>query len=309
MVFIMKVMTFFIIYLYNVFFINYSVNLLEVRSRIMIKIFPIFISTISMILIYKKIYITFLYVIILILQIVIYKIIFYDSIETIYCIQVYQIFCIIMGRDIAISILSILLGKSLHQVIQSYELYILTFALAGVLTIIVELNFDKICNLNMSKKLLINRKNLKMIILTSTSIVIILLNANTTYYYASDIMSITYILLINRICLIFCFYFVLNTGIKYVSWIEEEVLYKTNILNLEHNYEMKKKIDEYSKLLRMYNHDFKNILFNIKDSIEIGDNKKAIKIIDEFVEKIKGIANYKKTLSNISLINALLNRV
>lgn len=309
MVFIMKVITFFIIYLYNVFFINYSVNLLEVRNRIMIKIFPVFISTISMILIYKKIYIPFLYLIILIFQIVIYKIIFYDSIETIYCILVYQIFCIIMGEDIAISILSILLGKSLYQVMQSYELYILSFALAGILTIIVELNFDKICNLNMSKKLLINRKNLKMIILTSTSIVIILLNANTTYYYASDIMSLTYLLLLNRICLIFCFYFVLNTGIKYVSWIEEEVLYKTNILNLEHNYEMKKKIDEYSKLLRMYNHDFKNILFNIKDSIEIGDNKKAIKIIDEFDEKIKGIANYNKTLSNNSLINALLNRV
>uniref|UniRef100_UPI00374E313E GHKL domain-containing protein n=1 Tax=Clostridium tertium TaxID=1559 RepID=UPI00374E313E len=214
-----------------------------------------------------------------------------------------------ISRDIVIGILGILFRKSVYQVMQSYEAYIVSFALAAILTIILEFKFNKICDLNMSRKLLISRNKLKIMTLTITSLVIILINTNYTYYYTSDIINITYLLLINRICIAFCFCFALNTGIKYVTWIEEEVMYKTNILNLQYNYEMKKKVDEYSKLLRMYNHDFKNILLNIKDSIEIGDNEKAKKIIDEFDEKIKDITNYNKTLSNNSLINALLNRV
>lgn len=305
----MELITFFIFCLCNIFLINYCSKILDVRNKSMIKIFPIFISTISIILVYKQIYMSMLYIIILIFQIIMYKIIFSESIGTIYCILIHQIFYIIISRDIVIGILSVLLGKSMHEVIQSYELYIASFALAVILTIILEFKFNKICDLNMTKKLLIIRKKLKIMTLTITSLIIILLNSNYTYYYSSDIISISYLLLINRICIAICFYFALNTGIKYVRWIEEEVMYKTNILNLQHDYEMKKKIEEYSKLLRMYNHDFKNILLNIKDSIEIGDNEKAKRIINEFDEKIKDIANYNKKLSNNSLINALLNRV
>lgn len=70
-------------------------------------------------------------------------------------------------------------------------------------------------------------------------------------------------MLINRICIVFCFLFSLNRGIKSIKWIEEEVFYKTNLLNLKHNEDINKKIDDYSNLLKMYNHDFKNIILKI----------------------------------------------
>lgn len=85
-------------------------------------------------------------------------------------------------------------------------------------------------------------------------------------------------MLINRICIVFCFLFSLNRGIKSIKWIEEEVFYKTNLLN-------------------------------IKDSIEIGDNEKAKEIILTFDEKIQEVTNYNKKLLNNSLINALLNKL
>ncbi|WP_208377434.1 GHKL domain-containing protein [Clostridium perfringens] len=199
--------------------------------------------------------------------------------------------------------------KSMYQVVQVYEIYVLSFALCRILMFILGINFEKICNLEMAKKLLINRKRIKLLNLTVISIVIILLNSNYTYYYSSDVSTTTFHMLVNRICINICFYCALNMGIKSVRWVEEEVFYKSNLLNLEYNENLNKKIDHYSHLLKIYNHDFKNILLNIKDSIEIGDNEKAKKIISEFDEKIQYISSYNKKLSNNLLVNSLLNRL
>ncbi|WP_196345873.1 sensor histidine kinase [Paraclostridium sordellii] len=215
----------------------------------------------------------------------------------------------IVNRDIVIGILSIILKKSMYQVVQSYEAYVLSFALCRILILILGINFEKICSLDIAKKLLINRKRLKSLILTVTSLVIILLNSNYIYYYSGDISTTTFHMLVNRICINTCFYFALSMGIKSIKWVEDEVLYKSNLLNLEYNENINKKIDDYSNLLKMYNHDFKNILLNIKDSIEIGDNEKAKEIILAFDEKIQDVTNYNKKLSNNSLVNALLNRL
>lgn len=309
MIFFIELITFFIIYIYNKFFINYCVNLLEVRNKLMVKIYPILMSIISIMLILGKTYTPIAYIITFFVQMIIFKIIFSDSIGVIYNIIIYQIFHMIVNRDIVIGILSIILKKSMYQVVQSYEAYVLSFALCRILILILGINFEKICSLDIAKKLLINRKRLKSLILTVTSLVIILLNSNYIYYYSGDISTTTFHMLVNRICINTCFYFALSMGIKSIKWVEDEVLYKSNLLNLEYNENINKKIDDYSNLLKMYNHDFKNILLNIKDSIEIGDNEKAKEIILAFDEKIQDVTNYNKKLSNNSLVNALLNRL
>lgn len=308
-IFFIKLITFFIIYIYNKFLINYHVNLLEVRNKLMVKIFPVLMSSISIILIFGKTYIPIAYIITFFAQMIIFKIIFRDSIGVIYNIVIYQIFHMIVNRDIVIGVFSIILKKSMYQVVQSYETYMLSFAICRILILILGFNFENICSLDTAKKLLINRKRLNSLIFTVTSLVIILLNSNYIYYYSSDISTTTFHLLVNRICINTCFYFALNVGIKSIKWIEDEVLYQSNLLNLEYNQKINEKIENYSNLLKMYNHDFKNILLNIKDSIEIGDNKKAKEIILAFDEKIQDVTNYNKTLSNNSLVNALLNRL
>ena len=301
--------TFFIIYIYNKFFINYCINLLEVRNKLMVKMYPICMAIISIILISEKTFMPIVYIITFFIQMIIFKIIFYDSIGVISTIIIYQIFHIIINRDIVNGILSIIFKKSMYQVVQSYETYVLSFALCRILILILGVNFEKICSLDTAKKLLINRKRLKSLILTVTSLVIILLNSNYIYYYSGDISGITLYILVNRICINTCFYFALSMGIKSIKWVEDEVLYKSNLLNLKYNENINKKIESYSNLLKIYNHDFKNILLNIKDSIEIGDNEKAKEIILEFDEKVQYVTNYNKKLSNNSLVNALLNRL
>ena len=309
LIFFIELVTFSSIYLFNKILIDYSLNLLDLKSKNLAKCFPMFISIISMILICKKIYTPIGYIIMFFIYVITFKAIFYNSIVDIGSIIIYQIFHMILFRDISVGILSIISGKSMYQAIQCYEIYILSFGLCRFLMYILIVNFNKICDIRMSKKLLINKKKLIMSNLTVICLIIILLNSNYTYYYSGNISTTTYIMLINRICIGFCFFFSLNMGIKSIKWIEEEVFYKTNLLNLEHNEDINKKIDNYSNLLKMYNHDFKNILLNIKDSIEMGDNEKAKEIILAFDEKIQGITNYNKKLSNNSLVNALLNRL
>ncbi|WP_415336265.1 hypothetical protein, partial [Clostridium perfringens] len=97
----------------------------------------------------------------------------------------------IVNRDIVIGILSIILKKSMYQVVQSHEAYIISFALCRILVLILGFNFEKICSLDIAKKLLINRKRLKSVNLTVTSLVIILLNSNYIYYYSGDISTTT----------------------------------------------------------------------------------------------------------------------
>ncbi|EOU2077225.1 hypothetical protein C4D33_15275, partial [Clostridium perfringens] len=271
MIVFIEFITFFIIYIYNKFFINYCINLLEVRNKLMVKMYPICMAIISIILIREKTFMPIVYIITFFIQMIIFKIIFYDSIGVIYNIIIYQIFHIIINRDIVNGILSIIFKKSMYQVVQSYETYVLSFALCRILILILGVNFEKICSLDTAKKLLINRKRLKSLILTVTSLVIILLNSNYIYYYSGDISGITLYILVNRICINTCFYFALSMGIKSIKWVEDEVLYKSNLLNLKYNENINKKIESYSNLLKIYNHDFKNILLNIKDSIEIGD--------------------------------------
>ncbi len=218
----------------------------------------------------------------------------------------------ILYRDIAVGILSILSGKSMYQTVHFDGFYIMSFGLSRFFMCILVINFNKICDIEMVKKLLINRGKLIMSNLTIVSLIVILLNTNYTYYYSENASSVninTYFMLINRFCIGFCFLFSLNMAIKSVKWVEEEVFYKSNLMNLDYNEKLNEKIDEYSNLLRMYNHDFKSILLNINDSIEIGDTKKAKNIISEFDRNINEISDYNKKLSNNVLINALLNRL
>lgn len=306
---IIKVITFIIIYLYNKFLINYYGKIIEIRNRKLARIFPIIISTISMMMICGEIFTPFVYMIIFLEYMVLLKMIFSESIGTIYSLAMNQVFHMLVYRDIVIGCFSIFFSRSMYQTIKSKEVYILSFALCRLLMLIKGINFGKICNLEIAKKMLINRKKLRMITLTITSLVIILLNSNYTYYYSGDISTTTYIMIINRICIIFCFYFAVSMGIKSINWVEDELFYKTNLLNLEYNNNLNKKVDEYSNLLRMYNHDFSNILLNINDSIEIGDIERAKEIIHEFDGRIQGLSDYNKKLSNHSLINAILNRV
>ena len=309
---IIELISFLLIYISNRAFINNCMNLLNARNKSLIKIFPIVISSISFIIIYNHIYTPFKYVLIFLLYIIIFKGIFYNPIGEIISIIIFFIFNMILYRDIAIGILSIITRKSMYEAVNFYDIYVLSFGVCSFFTYFLSININKICDIEMIKKLLINRKRLIMGYLTMGCLIIVLLSSNDTYFYiqSTDNISLnTYFMLIDRICIGFCFMFSINRGIKTIKWVEEEVFYKSNLLNLEHNDKMKKKIDEYSNLLRIYNHDFKNILLNIKDSIEIEDIERAKQIISEFDSNINNIMYYDKKFSNNSLINALLSRL
>lgn len=303
--FIIECLTFIVIFLYNKLLIDYCINLLHVKNKKLVKLFPFIISIFFMIIISLEVYAPQIYIIMFYMYIFTFKTIFSDSIFDICSIHLYQIFNIILFKDIATGILSILSRKNIIQnIMLNYEIHIVSFGICELLMIILIINFNKFCRVNMAKKLIIDKKNIIINKLIVISLIIILINFNYT-----DFGNTACRILINRICIGFCFYFALFMRMESIRWVEEEIFYKSNLLNLEYNENINKKIDEYSNLLRMYNHDFKNILVNIKDSIEIGDIVKAKEIISEFDGKIHSLKNYNKKFSNNSLINALLNRL
>lgn len=302
--FIIECLTFIVIFLYNKLLIDYCINLLHVKNKKLVKLFPFIISIFFMIIISLEVYAPQIYILMFYMYIFTFKTIFSDSIFDICSIHLYQIFNIILFKDIATGILSILSRKNVIQNMLNYEIHIVSFGICELLMIILIINFNKFCRVNVAKKLIIDKKNIIINKLIVISLIIILINFNYT-----DFGNTAYRILINRICIGFCFYFALFMRMESIRWVEEEIFYKSNLLNLEYNENINKKIDEYSNLLRMYNHDFKNILGNIKDSIEIGDSVKAKEIIYEFDGKIHSLKNYNKKFSNNSLINALLNRL
>lgn len=302
--FIIECLTFIVIFLYNKLLIDYCINLLHVKNKKLVKLFPFIISIFFMIIISLEVYAPQIYILMFYMYIFTFKTIFSDSIFDICSIHLYQIFNIILFKDIATGILSILSRKNIIQNMFNYEIHIVSFGICELLMIILIINFNKFCRVNMAKKLIIDKKNIIINKLIVISLIIILINFNYT-----DFGNTAYRILIDRICIGFCFYFALFMRMESIRWVEEEIFYKSNLLNLEYNENINKKIDEYSNLLRMYNHDFKNILGNIKDSIEIGDSVKAKEIISEFDGKIHSLKNYNKKFSNNSLINALLNRL
>lgn len=309
------VIAFLCVYFYNVFLINHyskvvKYNLNKKFSSILLPI----IMTIIMILIYFVIFpkLNFLplaYLINFIINMFLFIIIFDITLGKAYILSIYQIFQLNICRDIIIEIAMLILGKTFYKSINIYDTnYLLTIS-SFILAFISEIILNKKKYINSFKKLLLYRKELLLNIITITSLIIILLNSNYIYYFLGDVSITSIIMLSNKICIYFCCYFAIDMVIKSINWVEKTIFYETNTLNLEYNDKLNKKIDEYSNLLKIYNHDFKNILLNIKDSIEIGDTKKAKEIIAKFDEKIEYLTNYNKKLSNNTLINALLNRL
>lgn len=307
----MEMILFFFIYLYNFNLINHygRVVKFKINKKIAIFLYSINIALISWSIIRKIIFLPTVYILILLLYIAVFKIIFDISLSCSYILSIWQIFQFITIKDITIGISAFICNMSMYRVVQNYNLNIFTTTVSYILVLIVMIIFSKDKYINKTRKLLLYRKKISLSILTITSLIIILLNSNYTYYYSGDIYTTTIIMVFNRLCIYICFKFAIGMAIKSIKWVEEEVFYKTSLLNIEYNEDMVKKIDEYSEILKIYTHDFKSILINIEDSINLGNNKKAKEIIHEFSNNINTLTKYNKKFSNNDLINALLNRI
>ncbi|MGN0973844.1 MAG: sensor histidine kinase [Bacilli bacterium] len=307
----LEIMVFISIYLYNLFLISYNGKVVgfKLNKKKALIFFPIIITIISFIIILNLVFLPLGYIINFIVYMLVFKLVFDKPLGAIYILIICQIFQMIINRDIITGITVLLYGNSMFKMAQNYNLYIFTSALTNIIAIILGTIFSKEIYINKVRLLLLYRKKLLLNIITITGLVIVLLNSNFTYYYSGDIHTTTMIMISNRICIYFCLFFAIVNGLKSIKWVEEEESYKTRLLNLEYNVNLDKKVEEYSSLLKIYNHDYKNILYNIRDSIELGDTEKAKEIILEFDKKIYGLTDYNKKLSNNSLINALLNRL
>ncbi|GAA0705404.1 hypothetical protein GCM10008904_13190 [Paraclostridium ghonii] len=305
-----EITTFLFIYLYNVFLINMygKVSKFKVNKKKSILFFPLIITIISTNMIIGRVFLHYIYIINFFVYIITFKLVFEETIGGIYILSICQIFLSIINSDIITAIIAVMSRNNMYKTVENYYFYILIFILSKIIIVILLIKFDKEYFNNNLKKLLLYKKKIVITTLTITSLVIILLASNYIYYYV-DIDTPILRVIVNRKFIYVCFFCAIAMGFKSIKWIEEEVLYKAKLLNLNHDDTINKKNDEYLNLLKMYNHDFKSILINVKTSIEIGNIEKAKEIISEFDNQIQSVINHNKKFSNNSIINAILNKL
>ena len=308
---ILEIIAFLSIYIYNSFLIKSYDGIVNFKfDKIKINlVIPIILSIISVYMIKNEIFLLNAYIFSFLLYIVIFKFVFDESIGTVCILGIYQIFQITITQDIILGLIAMILRKGMSNIIQSYSIYLISFSLTRIIMVISIKKFNNEFYKKKLKKLLVYRKKLTLNIISIISLTIVLLVSDYIYYYYGYKKIYELIMVISRIFIYICFYCNVFMGIKTIQWMEEEVFYKTNLLNIEYNKNLNKKIDEYSNLFRMHNHDFSSILTNINDCIDIGNIKKAKKIIFDFNNKIKKVITYTKKFSNDSLINTILNRL
>ncbi|CAM2075829.1 MAG: GHKL domain-containing protein [uncultured Clostridium sp.] len=309
---ILEMMVFFSIYLYNATIIkNYEgvVNFRFNRKKVNL-FFSIIIPVIFICMMKNRISFFYIYIVIILAYIIIYKIVFDETFGTIYILLIYQVLYSMIYIDIISLGITLLYRKNIYHIIKNYDAILFLLLSSKVMSSIILIklanqNFYK----NNLKKILINRKKIGANVIIVFSLANILLYFNYIYHYISHINNVIFIVLINKIVIYICLYFSIYMVFRIINWKEEEVLYKTKLLNVEYNNQINNKIDEYSNLLRIYNHDFKNILINIQDAIEIKDIDRAKKIIFEFNDISHYVIKDNKLFSNHTLINIVLNRL
>ncbi|WP_172678932.1 sensor histidine kinase [Clostridium baratii] len=222
-----------------------------------------------------------------------------------------MIFYLIITRDFVVGILSLLVNESMYKIVQSPTFYIISFSLSRIIVLLISLKLDKIYDLNTRRIILDNENSLKFMNMVKSTLVLLILNSNYTYYYSTDVNStaVIIIMLINRIIIIVCFYFIISMQIKYINWQETKLNNELISAQLEYQKKLYKKRDHYSNLLKMYNHDFKNILNNAGKFLELGKIDEAKDILSNVNSNIKNIINENKNYSNNLIVDIILNEL
>ncbi len=298
-----------LIYIYNVYQINYFNKLLTPRfSPKLITIFlSLFLTCVSMLLITHKIFIPLTYLILSLVLFLSIGFCFNDLKSVIFIVCINIVFQLVLTRDIVIGISSLITSVSMYTLVQDQTNYMLSFCISRIIVLVLIINFNKICSIEMAKKLLMNIPILKFMILVKGTLVILMLNSNYIDFYSANVASTTLPMLMNRAIICLCYYFILFTEIQQVKYKESELNNELISLQLEYQEELYQKRDHYSKLLRMYNHDFKSILTNVNYFLEQGKIHQAQEILKNIDSDISVIITENQTYSNRLIVDVVLN--
>lgn len=260
-----------------------------------------------MFLITYKIFIPLTY---FILSIVLYfslRLCFTDLKSVIFIICINIVFQLVLTRDIVIGVSSLITNQSMYTLVQDKGNYMLSFCVSRIIVLFILFNFNKLLPLDVAKKILMNIPILKFTILVKGTLVILMLNSNYIDFYSANIKTATIPLLMNRVIIGICYYFLLFTQIQQIKFKEVELNNKLISLQLEHQEELYKKRDHYAEILRMYNHDFKSVLTNISYFLDQGDIPKAQEILKTIDSDIKVIVTENQCYSNRLIVDVILN--
>ena len=260
-----------------------------------------------MFLITYKIFIPLTY---FILSIVLYfslRLCFTDLKSVIFIICINIVFQLVLTRDIVIGVSSLITNQSMYTLVQDKGNYMLSFCVSRIIVLFILFNFNKLLPLDVAKKILMNIPILKFTILVKGTLVILMLNSNYIDFYSANIKTTTIPLLMNRVIIGLCYYFLLFTQIQQIKFKEVELNNKLISLQLEHQEELYKKRDHYAEILRTYNHDFKSVLTNVSYFLDQGDIQKAKEILKTIDSDIKVIITENQSYSNRLIVDVILN--
>lgn len=276
------------------------------KNNLIVIIFPILFSVIFFVLILSKVFISLVYLIMLIFYVVFFKFFFFQHASLLYLIYSKLILLTLLIKDTVVCLLSLLLKQNFYTILNNQKLSIVTVIFINLIIIIILFILD-VFYINQKFKCFFNHKKYLTIFILDIVLIIYIFVFNILYYY--KIQNFIFNLIINNIMMISIFFLIIMLQVslyKINKFKDINKLLETKLIEQKKIYE---KRDGYSKLLKIYNHDFKNILSDVIIFLEKGEIENAKKILLNTNLEINNTIKQNESYSNRLIVDIILNKL
>ncbi|MDO5519391.1 MAG: GHKL domain-containing protein [bacterium] len=297
-----------ILYLYNVFYFNYAINLLNtrVRKRTVLLICPIVVSLFVTLLLSVGMQFPLSNIITFLFYIIVFLFAFKDSFYNILILCGNNLFHVCYVRHFTIELISVCFHTSEYEIVQSFELSLWSLCITRAIMMAMALIVIKLYGYTGISRLLKCKRAIISIFLVLSVLLLLMINSYYINYYPLDDGLRKMIALCNGVLIAAGYYCLFVVAIKSTKWIEKENKYEIACVQLKYQQKLYKNQQEHQKVLRMYNHDYKAIMSNVVSYLNCGDIDGAKKILYQFETKIDQLNSKVKRYSNHLLADSIL---
>ncbi len=217
------------------------------------------------------------------------------------------ILIIYSSRGIAVSVFSIILQKSVNDLLQQdfYYYIIASIALVGAIGFLLLVK-KVIAPDEKIKPLLPDTQQLKFIVFYQLAILIYIILLNNGRFF--DINALWFSILYLASCLITIglLAFIWSTAVQMSELLEYELYTKRLQEQLERQVSHYKSYKKFTESYRIFKHDYKDMMSTVKTLIKNNENEKAVNLLDEIHDTMQKNVQMHKTYSDNVLLDAIL---
>ncbi len=299
----------FLMYSYSLFLFHFTFKIFNPRlsKAKTLAIFPLIISTFYMVMIVNRVFLPLQYVLCMMLCILCFRIAYYDTIGNIFALCLNSAYSLLLFRGLYLAIVSWVLKESLYQVSQRNIHYVLSFGISQFFLLMLGILFEKKIKATLVGALLRHKNMLLSVMTIKIIFVLFMVSGDYMVYYQVDDIALLPGFLMNRILIYACYYLLLVITLKSGKWVDNEMEHELMRMQLEYQKQLYKKRNQFEEVVRMYNHDYKNILQNAVSCIENDQLESAKNLLTQLGGQVTSLIDKNKRNSNSLIVDIILS--